>query len=92
MWILLTAASAFLVMLWARYKKMALRLGEGQELTVLLRVTGSAPELEETVRAIERLRENGELPAAILIVDAGMDSETRQAARLLARRKLVDFM
>ncbi len=33
------------------------------------------------------LRENGNLPADIIIEDAGMDEETRQVARLAARNR-----
>ena len=70
---------------------MPVKLGEGQSLTAVIRVKGSAPELENTVNAIEWLRADGTLPMSVLIVDDGMDSETRRTARLLARKALVEF-
>ena len=90
---LFIGAFGVIALLWFLRGKTLLpvKLGKGQELTVVLRVRGSAPELENTVNAIEWLRADGTLPMNILIVDDGMDNETRRTAQLLARRKLIDF-
>lgn len=55
-----------------------------ENLSVTVTVSGSAPKLENTVSRLVWLRENGDLPAHILLVDDGMDSDTAKIARLLA--------
>lgn len=61
-----------------------LRVGRRTDLTVLLRVTGPEPGLEETLTGLLWLKKNGTLPAAIVIEDAGMDDETKALATLMA--------
>ena len=46
----------------------------------------STPSFEETLSALVWLRENGTLRGRIIIDDCGMDDDTRETARLLARR------
>lgn len=83
------AAAAFLFLLWLLrgYMLMPIRPGRAVELTLRLRVTGEDKTLEETVDALLWLRENGTLPARLIIEDAGMDEETRLVAELLARSR-----
>jgi len=59
--------------------------GKNQNVTVELRVKGSSPELENTVSGLLWLSDNGTLRADIVIIDEGMDEETRQEAGLLAK-------
>ncbi len=41
--------------------------------------------MEQTLDGILWLRENGTLPADIIIEDCGMDTETREVARIAAK-------
>lgn len=80
------AAAAFLFLLWLLrgYMLMPIRPGRRTELTLTLHVSGPDPALEDTVDALLWLRENGTLPAQLVLEDAGMDGETRAVAELLA--------
>ena len=49
-------------------------------------MSGAEPRLEETLSALVWLRENGTLRGRIIIDDCGMDGDTRETARLLAKR------
>lgn len=61
-------------------------LGKGERLTLRLEVSGAAAELESTVSGLLWLSQNGTLCyARLYIIDCGMDEETRQSARILAR-------
>ena len=62
-----------------------LKKGEHTQLTVLVRVTGREPALEQTVKGLGWLRSNGTLPGTVVLVDNGMDEETAQVAEKLAR-------
>ena len=62
-----------------------LKKGEHTQLTVLVRVTGREPALEQTVKGLGWLRSNGTLPGTVVLVDNGMDEETVQVAEKLAR-------
>ncbi|HHU23432.1 MAG TPA: hypothetical protein GXZ52_08525 [Clostridiales bacterium] len=81
-------SAAIILLLWLLRGVMLtpVKKGKNQKLTVTLRVTGPSPELESTVDGLLWLIRNGTLPAEIIIEDAGMDSETRQAAELLCSR------
>ncbi|HBD86882.1 MAG TPA: hypothetical protein DC001_05590 [Clostridiales bacterium] len=82
-------AAVIILMLWGLRGLMLAPLKRGRHtlLTLTLRVTGPEPRLEETLDGVLWLRENGNLPADIIIEDAGMDEETRQVARLAARNR-----
>ncbi|MGI5936529.1 MAG: hypothetical protein ACOX7I_06995 [Oscillospiraceae bacterium] len=81
-------AAAIILLMWLLRGVMLtpVKKGKNQKLTVTLKVTGPSPELENTVDGLLWLVRNGTLPAEIVIEDAGMDSETRQAAELLCSR------
>ena len=57
--------------------------GKGERLQAVLRVSGSAPCLENTLRGLLWLRDSGRVDMSIVIVDEGMDADTRQTAELL---------
>lgn len=59
--------------------------GRNQRMTVEITVSGSSPELENTVNGLLWLAENGTLRADIVITNNGMDEDTRKAAGLLAK-------
>ena len=82
-------AAAIIIILWALrgFLLMPLKLGKSTSLTLKLRVEGPEPHLEQTLDGILWLRENGTLPADIIIEDCGMDTETREAARIAAKSK-----
>ena len=54
--------------------------------TVVLRIVGPAPSLEQTIDSLHWLQQNGTLPLEIQVIDAGMDEATRRVAAALARR------
>ena len=59
--------------------------GKGQSLEIVLRVSGASPELEETVDGLLWLIGDGVLPGTVELLDDGMDEETREIARRMAR-------
>ena len=88
------AAAALMILLWLIRGVMLIpvRVGANERLSVVVTVTGAAPELENTVDALLWLRRNGTLRAQILVRDAGMEPNTRQAAELLERRGTVKLI
>lgn len=82
----LVIAAALAVLLWLLRGVMLtpVRKGENQAITLVLRVTGRAKELEHTVDGLVWLIQNGTIPAELILLDDGMDEETRNAAELLA--------
>ena len=79
-------AAAILLILWLLRGVMLtpVRHGKHQHMTIVLTVSGPAPELEQTVDGLLWLIHNGTLRADLVIRDAGMDQETRRAAEALA--------
>lgn len=80
----IAAALAVLIWLLRGVMLMPVRKGENQSITLILRVTGKARELEHTVDGLAWLIQNGTIPAELILLDDGMDEETRSAAELLA--------
>ena len=82
--VLMLAAVAMLVF-WLLYGIILcpVKPGRGERLEAVLRVKGSAPCLENTLRGLMWLRGSGRVDMAIVIVDEGMDEDTRQTAELL---------
>ena len=68
------------------------RLGKEEKLSLVLTVSGPAPELENTVDALLWLIRNGTLSGQIVLRDAGMDAETRHAAELLEQRGVIKWI
>lgn len=61
--------------------------GKEQSLELRLRVTGASPELEATVDGLLWLLADGVLFGSIVLLDDGMDEETRDIARRLSRAR-----
>ena len=82
--VLMLAAVAMLVF-WLLYGIIIcpVKPGRGERLEAVLRVKGSAPCLENTLRGLMWLRGSGRVDMAIVVVDEGMDEDTRQTAELL---------
>lgn len=59
--------------------------GKNTNVTVVVRVAGGEPCLEQTVKGLDWLRANGTLPGTILLLDEGMDLETARLAETLER-------
>ena len=59
--------------------------GKGERLEAVLRVSGDAPGLENTLRGLLWLKNSGRVRMDIVIVDEGMEPDTRQTAELLCR-------
>lgn len=82
------AAAVLILVLWLLRGVMLtpVRTGKNQQLSVVLTVSGSSPELENTVDGLMWLRQNGTLHAQLVVHDAGMDRETREMAEILERK------
>lgn len=88
--ILLCAVAAGLVVVFVWSLRGALllpvRWGRHTRPELRLRVDGPEPGLEETLCALAWLRENGTLRCTVVVEDRGMDEDTRDMARIAARR------
>ena len=82
------AAAIVLLLLWMLRGAVLLpvRLGKELSLTLVLRASGSGDGLEQAVRALLWMMENGTLSGTIVIEDAGLSPEAREAAALLQAR------
>jgi len=58
--------------------------GENMLISTVISLSGPAPELEASVKALNCLRECGVLPGEIVIQNCGTDEETARVAQLLA--------
>ncbi len=73
---------------WVHCLFMRGRVGGGHtDITVIVSSGDSPGELEHSVKGLQWLMYNGELPrtTSIIIEDAGMDLETARVAQILAR-------
>jgi hypothetical protein len=87
--LVISGALVFLLWLLRGALLTPVRLGKNESLRLTLRVCGPEPALENTVRALLWLMEEGVLPAELAIEDGGMDAETRRAAEILAENERV---
>ena len=88
------AAAVMLVIMWLVRGAMLtpVPIGKNARAEVRLHVSGSCPELEQSVDAIAWLRENGTLRANVTVCDEGMDAQTRLAAELLAKKGIIKLI
>ena len=86
--VLMLAAVAMLVF-WLLYGIIIcpVKPGRGERLEAVLRVKGSAQCIENTLRGLMWLRGSGRVDMAIVVVDEGMDADTRQTAELLCGKE-----
>ena len=82
-----TAAIGFGVF-WSMYRSLRIpvRAGRGTGVSTVVTAQGSADGLEQTLKSLVWLEENGIVVARILIVDCGMDDEGLALARFLAKK------
>lgn len=59
--------------------------GKNMRLSTVIAVNGSAPELENTVKALVWLRQSGRLDTDIVLRDCGMDADTAAVAEKLTQ-------
>lgn len=85
--LILTALAVMAFMLLYEIIICPVKPGKGERLDAVLRVSGSAPGLENTLRGLLWLKSSGRVHMSITIVDEGMDSDTRQTAELICREK-----
>lgn len=87
-------AFALVFLLWTLRGALLtpVRLGGNESLRLTLRVCGPEPALENSVRALLWLMEDGVLPAELVIEDGGMDEETRRTAETLAENERVTLI
>ena len=81
-----TAICTF-VIFFIKYIKSRLifpiRTGKNIEVFAVLRVRGSAPELEGAIRGLDGITEEGKMK--IFIVDCGMDDDTKRLAGIIEK-------
>lgn len=68
------------------------RPGVNERVETAVRVSGPAPQLENTLRGLLWLQSSGRLKTRIVVVDEGMDEDTRQTACLLCEKNDILFV
>lgn len=61
-----------------------IRAGKNMKISAVIKISGSAPELESVVRALDGVTEKKKI--RIFIVDCGMDDETKKISNLIAKK------
>ena len=82
------AVCAFIIVFIRAVKSviiMPVKKCKGIEMFTVLRVEGSVPQLEQTLKSLAFVKDDGKMP--VIIVDGGMDENTRKIAELSARSK-----
>lgn len=85
--LILAAMAFFSFMLLYEILLCPIKPGRGERLEAVLRVSGSAPGLENTLRGLIWLKSSGRVNMNIVVVDEGMDGDARQTAELMCREK-----
>ncbi len=85
--LLLSAGGLFLICLLHGKLVTPVRSAKGACLHAVVAASGSPDNLEHTVDGLLWLIRSGKLCCDILIVDAGLDEESRAMVRLLARNE-----
>jgi|GEM_PF-1899148 len=79
---------SFLLLIWT-IKGFLLRptvCGRSSKATIILTANEETKDIESTIAGLHWLKQNGQLNADILIVDAGMEYETAEIALSISRR------
>ena len=80
------AAAGVALVVWAVCGGFFLPLGgKSGELTLVLHLAGNSPTLAQTVRGLVWLRQIFHATPELILVDDGMDEETRQVAERLTQ-------
>ena len=91
LWQILIAVAAVSVIfgvIWSLFwsLKTPVRCGHGTGMSTVLTVQGGAEGLEQTLKGLVWLHENGTMSGQILLVDAGLNDEGRILARLILKK------
>ena len=78
------ASAGLLLFLWCLIGSFVLPVA-GRSLTAVYRASGSAGDLEQTVRGFSWLRGTGMIDMPLQILDCGMDPQAAMLARQLAK-------
>ena len=83
-----TAVAVIFGVFWAIYGALRtpVRCGRGCGVSMVVTAAGSAEGLEQTLKGLVWLEQNGIVVARILIVDCGLDEEGLTLSRLLAKK------
>ena len=86
--IAVTAATVIFGVIWMIYGSLRtpVRCGEKASVCTMISVRENAEGLEQTLRGLVWLQENGTLLGRIVIVDCGMDDEGRALTRLAVKK------
>lgn len=86
------ALGIFVILQWIKGRLYRpLPRSENIHISTVISLSGSAPELEATVKALDNLRKNGALSGEMVLLDRGMDGETALVAEALAQEGLVEL-
>lgn len=85
MTVLVCGAVIFLIRLLKLAVVMPVSTGKGISMFTVLKVCGSAPALEQVLKSLSSMKDDGKM--AVIILDCGMDAETRKVAELSAGNK-----
>ena len=84
--VLLILGFAWLLWMLSGALLTPVRSSQDAWLTLVIRVCGDAPELEQLLRGIRWLRESGTLMADVLLVDCGLTDDAVALCERAARR------
>jgi hypothetical protein len=83
--VIIASVIQFLIITVYHKTLLPLQIGKNTRLDAVVHVSGEERELEATVKNLISLRSCGGLKMDIYIIDEGMDQDTRETAKLLAR-------
>lgn len=84
--ILVAAVVAFLLYKFYAFMLTPVKMGKDADICTVLRLKGDCPDVEQTIDGLIWLRGNGILKSKIIIVDCGMNPETRELAEQIVKR------
>ena len=86
--IAVAAAAVLFGVIWTVYGALRtpVRCGQGTGVHTVVSVRGSAEGLEQTLRGLVWLQQNGAVVGQIAIVDCGLDEEGRVLSRLAVKK------
>lgn len=81
--IILGSVVAYIMYKFYLFALSPVKLCKAARIWTILEICGSCPEIEQTVDGVMWLSQQGVLNSEILILDCGMDSETRELAEFV---------
>ena len=68
------------------YILIPIKMGKDTDIWTVIKIEGECPEIEQTVDGLLWISRNGILKSKILILDCGMDTQTRELAETIIKR------